>query len=344
VIAGLDRGVSRGGVILAAILAALAVLTKQTLVAAGLAGFVWLLIRDRGMAALFAGILTGLVLITSAAMELSTHAFLENVVFANVNPFNSEVLQFNLGVLLQYQAAALAITAVYLVARLRDWRKAVGDIMVLYALASLVPLVGLAKIGSNYNYWIDLGAITAILATQTIWDGLRVGPVPAAVISVVSLCVLGTHLAIFLRDVHPSTDLLGILPAEQQRDLRQPTEFNWVVERVREEPREVLSEALDVVVLAGKPTVVEPIIFTIMVNGNQWDDGPIVRRICAGDVGLLLLTGPLQGGTPWEQYVRAAQWPARVLEALRESMQLETRQAGLWLYSPGNSTTPRPAC
>jgi hypothetical protein len=343
-IAVLDRGASRGGVVLAAILAALAVLTKQTLFAAGLAGFIWLLVRDRRMAALFAGILVGLVLITSVALELSTHAFLENTVFANINPLNIEVLQFNLGVLLQYQAAALLIAAVYLIARMRDWRKAVGDIIVLYALASLVPLVGLAKIGSNYNYWIDLGAITAILATQVIWGALRIGPIPDPVVAIVSLCVLGAHLAIFVRDVQPSMDLLGILPAEEQRDLRQPAEFEWVVERVREEPKEVLSEALDVVVLAGKPTVVEPIIFTIMVNGNQWDAGPIVRRICAGDVGLLLLRGPLQGGTPWEQYVRAAQWPARVLEALRETMQLETRQAGLWLYSPGNSTTPRQSC
>ncbi len=268
-IAVLDRGGSRGEVVLAAILAALAVLTKQTLVAAGLAGFVWLLVRDRRMAALFAGISVGLVLTTSVALELSTHAFLANVVFANVNPLNEYVLQGNLGTLLQYQAAPLAITTVYLVAQLRDWRKAVGDIMVLYTLASLVSLLGLAKIGSNYNYWIDLGAISAILATQVIWGGLRVGLVPAGAIAIVSLCVLGAQLAIFLQG-HSSLDLLGILPYEQQRDLRHPDEFNWVVERVREEPKDVLSESLDVVVLAGKPAVVEPIIFTIMVNGNEW--------------------------------------------------------------------------
>jgi hypothetical protein len=343
-IAVLDRGASRKGVVVAGVLAALAVLTKQTLFAAGVAGFVWLLLRDRRLAALFGTVAVGLVVIASVALELSTHAFLANVVFANVNPLNEYVFMLNLGVLLRFQVVPLALAAVYLVARLRDWRKAVCDIMVPYALASLVTLIGLAKIGANYNYWIDLGAITAVLATQVIWGGLRAGPVPAAFVAVAAVAVLGAHLAVFLRDAQPSMDLLGILPAEQQRDLREPTEFDWVVERVREEPREVLSEALDVVVLAGKRTEVEPIIFTIMVDGNQWDDGPLVRRICAGDVGLVLIKGPLEGGTPDQEYVRGALWPPRVLEALRETMQFETRQAGLSLYSPGNSTTPRPAC
>jgi hypothetical protein len=331
-------------VVLAAILAALAVLTKQTQFAAGLAGFVWLLLHERRMAALFAGISLGLVLITSAAMQLSTHAFLDNVVFVHANALNSFVLQFNLGVLVQYQAAVLAIAAIYLLSRLRDWRKAAGDILVLYALTSLVSLIELAHVGSNYNYWIELGAIAAILATQVIWGGLRWGPIPSGVIAGVAVCVLGAHLAVFLRDVHPSLELLGIIPAEQRRDLRQPAEFDWVIGRVRQEPGEVLSEAMDVVVLAGRPTVVEPLIFTQMVDSDQWDDGPLVRQICAGDVGLLLLKGPLEGGTPGEQYLRSAEWPPRVLEALRETMQLETRQSGLWVYRWDSSAAPGPVC
>jgi hypothetical protein len=340
----LDRGASRGGVVLAALLAALAVLTKQTLIAAGLASFVWLLLRDRRLAALFAGISVGLVLSVSAAMQVSTRAFLDNVVFASATPLNSFVLQFNLGVLVQYQAAVLALAAVYLVARLRDWRKAVGDLLVLYALASLVSLIELGHDGASYNYWIELGAIAAVLATQVIWGGLRWGPIPATVISMVALCVLGSHLAIFLRDVHPSMDLLGIIPAEQRRDLRQPAEFDWVVERIRHEPKEVLSEALDVVVLAGRPLAVEPLDFTILVRDYSWDDGPVVRRICAGEVGLLLLKGPLEGGTPAEDYFRSAQWPPRVLEALRETMQLETRQSGLWVYALTSPTPTGPVC
>jgi hypothetical protein len=137
-----------------------------------------------------------------------------------------------------------------------------------------------------------------------------------------------------MRDVHPSVDLLGIIPAEQQRDLRQPAEFDGVVERVRTEPRQVLSESLDVVVLADRPVLAEPLIFTIMVDQDQWSDAPLARRICNGEVGLLILKGPLEGGSEVDRYLRSALWPPHVLEALRETMDFETRQAGLFLYSP----------
>src|SRR5262249_33379204 len=99
-----------------------------------------------------------------------------------------------------------------------------------------------------------------------------------------------------------------------------------------------------VVVLADRPNLVEPIIFALMVDGQQWDDGPLLQRVCEGKVGLLLLKGPLDGGSPVDQYIRSALWPKRVLAALRETMQLETQQAALWVYSPRPTQTERPSC
>jgi hypothetical protein len=322
------------------------------LAAAGLAGFVWLALRQLRLAVLFSGISAALVLGVGGVMALTTPAFLSNVlaVAARNDPLNDYVLQDNLRTLLQYQAAPLAITAAYLVVRLCDWRKAVGDIMVVYALASLVPLVGLAKIGSNYNYWIDLAAIAAIVTTHAIWGGLnwtglRLGPTSMprmeAIVPTLLLLILGAHLVVFVRDVQPSLDVLGILPTEQQRDGRHQADFDWLVQRVRTEPKLVLSESLDVVVLGGRPIVAEPIIFTMMVNDDQWTDGPLARRICAGDIGLVVLKGPLEGGTEIENYVRSALWPPRVLEALRETMVFETKKAELFVYSPvTRSTSP----
>jgi hypothetical protein len=223
-----------------------------------------------------------------------------------------------------------------------------GDIMVPYALASIVPLVGLAKIGSSYNYWIDLAAICAIVTTHAIWRGLdwtamRLGPASLrrveAVTPAVLLLILGTHLVVFVRGVQPSLDVLGILPAEQQRSVRQEADFQWVIDRVRTEPKEVLSESLDVVALAGRPMLAEPIIYTMMVNDDQWSDGPLARRICAGDVGLVILKGPLEGGSEVDRYMRSALWPPHVLEALRETMKLETTKAQFFVYSLGGRVT-----
>jgi hypothetical protein len=351
-IALLDRGASPRRVVVAAVLSGLAVLTKQTLVAAGVAGFVWLALRELRLAALFAAVGGALVLGVGAAMALSDPAFLSNVlaVAGRSDPLNDFVLEGNLQTLFQFQAVPLAITAVYLVARLRDWRKALEDIMVPYALASLVPLVGLAKIGSNYNYWIDLAAITAVVTTQMIWGGLdwtglRLGPTSLArveaVVPTLLLLLLGAHLLVFVRDAQPSMDVVGILPSEQQRSGRHEAEFQWLVDRVRTEPKLVLSESLDLVVLARRPVLAEPIIFTMLVNDDQWTDAPLARRICAGDVGLLVLRGPLEGGSEYDRYMRSALWPPDVLEALRETMALETTKARMLVYSPSDSTAGR---
>jgi hypothetical protein len=344
-IAVLDRGVSPRRVVLAGVLAGLAVLTKQTLVAAGVAGFVWLVFRQPRLAALFAGVSAALMLGVGAAMTLTNPAFLANVlaVAGRNDPLNDYVLEGNLQTLFQFQAVPLGITALYLVARLRDWRKAMDDIMVPYALASLVPLVGLAKIGSNYNYWIDLAAITAIVTTQVIWGsvdwlGLHLGlmsrPRVEAIVPTFVLLVLAAHMLVFVKGVQPSLDLIGILPVEEQRSVRHEAEFQSLVEQVRTEPKLVLSEALDVLVLARRPILAEPIIFTMLVKDDQWTDAPLARRICAGDVGLLILKGPLDGGSEYERYMRSALWPPDVLEALRETMTFDTTKAQLYVYLP----------
>jgi hypothetical protein len=344
-IAVLDRGASSRTVVLAAVLAALGVLTKQTLVAAGAAGFVWLALRQPRLALLFGATAAVVVLGVSGIMALEDPAYLTNVlaVAGRSDPLNDFVLQQNLRTLLQYQAAPLAIMAVYLLARLRDWRKALDDIMVPYALASLVPLVGLAKIGSNYNYWIDLAAIAAVATTHAIWGGvnwrgLGLGPTSLrrveAFAPILLLVVLGAHLLVYVRDVQPSLNLLAILPTEQQRSVREDADFQWVVDRVRTEPKMVLSESLDVVVLAGRPMIAEPIIFSQMVADDQWNDEPLARQICDGKVGLLILKGPLDGTSEIDRYMRSALWPPHVLEALRETMQLETSRAQLLIYSP----------
>src|SRR5205823_2011668 len=69
---------SIGTVVLAGALAGLAILTKQTFVAASLAGAWWLWRLDRRLALIFAAVDLGLVLVTSLGFELATGAYLQN--------------------------------------------------------------------------------------------------------------------------------------------------------------------------------------------------------------------------------------------------------------------------
>jgi hypothetical protein len=324
-------GIGRRRLALAGSLAALAFLTKQTFVAAGLAGALWLWRRDRRGAAVFAGTGLGLALGVCAALQQTTGAVLANAVAGNANPFSREALLTNLTLSLPLQGGPVALAGLYLIRRRRA--PSLDDLVVVYFFAAAVPLVGLAKVGSNYNYWIELAAVASVLATHGLWldrpdpGSGRLGHGRATLLPwlyLAAVALVGISVGVHSRRLWPST-----APAD---DLQQ------VVERVRAEPREVLAVPFDVVVLAGRPVLLEPYVFSIRYGQGLWDPGPLVRRICDGGVGLVVLDRPLESDPqPYHGY---ALWPAPVLRALRATMRPERQQAGRYLYAPGQPAAP----
>jgi hypothetical protein len=210
-------------------------------------------------------------------------------------------------------------------------RPSKDDLLLCYWIASMLPLVGLAKVGSNLNYWLELSAITAVVAALGAWSALRrdssgKGCHPATV----SLLLLGLA---FVAVMYLVVGVLAIryYPQLWPSDDRMEA-FSRVVERVRSEPREVLADPLDVVVLAERPIMLEPYLFSILASEERWDAGPLARRICAGDLGLLVTSYPLESDGP--EYHGYSRWPAPVLAALRSTMVLEVRDDGRFVYVP----------
>jgi hypothetical protein len=344
-IAVLDTGCDRRRALCAGALAGLAFLTKQTFVAASLAGFAWLLFRNRASAVTFAATVLVVAGGPSVLLAVSSGAFVDNTVRANLNPSRADVLLANLVILERYQALALVIAVLPVLSRklaLRHWLR---DPLVVFWLVSLVMLpVGLSKVGSNWNYWIDSAAATAVLATRSVWQlalpaGVRGFGRVATWTGLVAL--LGSPMWL----PQPAADVGTVLKGMVEPDQRQATEFAHVLERVRMEPRGVLAEPLDIVTLAGREILFEPYIFSILHRQGLWDATPAVRQICTGQIGLLVLDHALED-PPWE-YHGFPHWPAPVLDALRASMRLDRMQARLFLYAPAPAAPnapPPPAC
>jgi Dolichyl-phosphate-mannose-protein mannosyltransferase len=331
-IAVLIGGTSPRRLILAGMLAGLAILTKQTLFAAALAGAVWLWRRDRKKVAVFAGVGLVVTLLASLTLEMATGAYLTNTVVANVNPFSLDLLVANLAILALFQAGPLAVAARYLAARQRLGHRVQGDLLALYGFASLLPLIGLAKVGSSQNYWIETAAVTAVLATAGLWSrSCQQASVPVRLLGVslaAAVAMLGglaLPVTVGLWSSHDGTGQLSELIA-----------------RVRSEPGEVLADPADVVTLSGRRNLFEPYIFSILHYQGQWDARPFARRICAGEVGLLVLSYQLDGPGP-RYYGDAPHWPPPILAALRETMILEAEQAGRFIYVP-RLVPPGEAC
>jgi hypothetical protein len=322
---------SRGRVVLAGVLCGLALLTKQTFFAAPVAGFVWLWFTDRRAALMF-GLTIALVAgLPSLFLEATTRAFLSNVVAANVNPFDVTVLQMLGGNLLSTQGVPLLLCAVYVTVA-QPWRSTPDRLLLLYWLASAVSLVGIAKVGANHNYWIELAAVTAIFAARGValiaeWaTGRR-----AALAGVVAVLLLALPLGLAERLGAANASV-----AANAETLAEPPDysgFDALRQRVRDEPGSVIAEPLDVVVLTGRPVELEPLIYSLLADTGTWDPQPLVQRICMGDIKLVVLGYTLDDAMQMGQGPYTV-WPRAIVSAMRASMRLETSTFGRNLYVP----------
>jgi hypothetical protein len=97
-----------------------------------------------------------------------------------------------------------------------------------------------------------------------------------------------------------------------------------LVERVRHAQGEVLADPLDVIALADRQPVFEPLLFTRFYESGHWAALPVVEQICNGQVGLVVLGQPIE----------RIDWPAPVREAVEQATQLDGSFAGRLVYTP----------
>ena len=309
-IAALDGATSKRRVSTAAVLAAPAMLTKQTMLPAALAGCIWLVACQRPrLAALFAALVGAVALGPLLLLELTTHALLANAVLANVNAFSTTALEYNLTLLALFQAGPLLVAVAYVVLR-RRFGGLGRDLLVVSWLASVVPVLGLAKEGADYNYWQLLAATTAIVVGTALWE--RRDTLSGAVSSLglstnaaVAIVIIG---AVAIHD----PGLPHAIAGEEAR-------FGGLLESARLAPHAVLADPLDVAVPAHRSVVLEPVISKLFYQAGQWDPDPIVEQVCSGQVSLLVLGYPLGSG-PTDAAQAEHQWPSPVVADLREAL------------------------
>lgn len=339
----LSGGISTRRIVGAAVLASLAILTKQSLVAAAAAGTLWCLPLGWRRVALFAAIVAVIVGGTSAALELSSHAFILNTIEMNMNPTSLLALRTNVRLLLEYQVVqgVASVVALFVATRALGLRTVLRDPLVLYGACSIAPLVGLAKVGSNYNYLFELAAALSVFTVVAIWractsDHIRLLEWLAALI-----VLAGFSAEIGLQARATLAPNLRILPAMTSLPAAirlANSEFDPVLERVRAEPGAVLADPLDVLPLAGHEIYFEPYIFSILNAQGRWDPQPVVKRICQDDIHLVVLGYPLDIA-PSRGYHGYGFWPPAVLDAFKSKLVLDRQIGGRYLYVTNPTAT-----
>jgi hypothetical protein len=265
-----------------AVCALAGLMTKQTAIAAPIAIFL-LLVRTRPAKALqFAGIVAGL----GGALVLALNAwmdgrFLFNVLFANLNPF--AWYKFKQQVETQLIVGLCLLPIVALGAR-KSIRGGLGAPFVYMACAGAVFLATCAKIGSASNYRIEFN-IALILCTCLALHALDFFPLffrSSKSWITLLLLPLGIHAVLNIRFMREfvADEIVYEKSLAAQTEALAPRLAN---------ARKILSTDVNAVLRSGRPLLVEPLIYRLLVEAGQVDPAQLNRDLQAGAYSRILL-------------------------------------------------------
>jgi hypothetical protein len=319
-----------GRTTLAAVPLALAVLTKQSYLAAPLCVVVVLWPRRGSIVRFGAVFLVSLALAVAAGQWLSGGWMLWHTVVANANPFDFQYFGAMFGAFVQFNALPLvAATALFSLSARgpeRLWRA-------YFVVSGLEALATVGKLGASSNYWLELtaatGVLLGILAVRLAKPpepepGSR-APFSSAGLASLVLAALLMCLTAYQATVGQALDLHFTGATDGIAAQRE------VASLVASEPGRVLTDDPGLALLAGKPVEFEFVIFTILAAQGVWDEAPILEAINARQFGLVVLEQPLE--EPPRPLI-TARFTQTVRAALQAGYAPAGQQAGYWFYRP----------
>lgn len=325
---------SAGRVYLAALLFALAVLTKQTFVVAPVAVLISLW-PCRGRMLRFGALYAVICGAAIVGLQLQSGGwFLWHTITGNGNEADLDTFATLLGSFLQFNGLpVLAALATLLFPGGRGerlWR--------LYFLCCLATLPTIAKLGASSNYWLELTAATAVLLAlgahrlaRSAANGLSlIGPITicgALLVGVPAYQAATVEALDSLRDAvrPPTVRYISLVADTGTAPYRVDMRF---VEQIAREPGELLTDNSGLAVAAGKPISFEFQIFQLLHVEGHWPERPIVDAIGQRRFALVVLMHPLDGPIDGTRLTPA------VRDALRAAYAPIEPQAGFWLYRP----------
>lgn len=184
---------------------------------------------------------------------------------------------------------------------LRDLKNRVPTFPSLYLALSTLTLVSAGKFGSDTNHLLEWMAVLCLCG------GLGYAALRQQAAEATALLLVPAVFAIFvLVTLRRPFDYPGHAQCAEAYDF------------VKQHPgRQVLSEDVGAVVMAGKPVwLSDPFVWTWLVRGRGWSDAELQRLIRAHAFDLIILDGPID----WQKQVGPiSRWPLGVLDAIEQN-------------------------
>jgi hypothetical protein len=313
----------------AALFALAALFTKQTAVAAP-AAIATLLFLERPRKTIpFAAIVAGAGGAVVLGLDLLLQGrFLQNTVFANLNPFAWHKLQQH------FDYAAVVFTPLLVAIGVGLWkgrREHMWAPLVYLGFASLVAWGTAGKIGSDSNYQIEW-AVTLIICACVALHAVDFFPLfMSQSRSLLTLLVLPIGLY-GVQNLRIATFALAERAARDSMFAQQVTALRPYLQGGR-----VLSADMNALLQGNRAIDVEPLIYRLLVEAGRIDGEPLRRDLAAGRFDTVILYDDLHiAGDPDPEIPRL---PVTATEAIREAYGLVARVPGpygngVFVYQP----------
>lgn len=312
------QAISRRRLVGVALLLAAAIYTRQSYgLASPLAACVWLLARDWRAAlrlALMVGAL-GLALFL-ILNTLTSGGFFFNIVTANVNEFQRELLEWNWQ---RVREAALIplFLAGFSLLLIPRWNP-LWTLSVPYLLGATVSAATIGKIGSNVNYLLELCASLSLAAGVVVaWSRLHL---PFRILRAATLLLLAYGV------VHMVHTTLKDYTWDLRERRGQVRGLRELASLVSETPGAILAdEYMGILTLQGRPLVIQPFEVTQLARAGTWDQTPLLESIQKNEFSAIILYD-----RPWV----SERWTAEMLDAIARSYRLADIVAENKVYKP----------
>ncbi len=301
---------------LAGLLVVLAAFTKQTAICAGAAIGLTLLWEDRRQAVRWIAAVAAAGAAIAGILQWVTHgAFLDNAVFANLNPFSAEKLG--------QQSKYFLLTAGGLVATvlsgLHRIHRRTMPLFLYTGLATVLWLLTAPKVGSDLNYQVEMtlllaftvgtvldenGFFRAIVEQRRTWATMLQMPI---------LLHVALNLALTVRNTRERliTEPMKTLEVEGLRPYLGP------------DRQRVLVAHYDALLQLRGRVEVETLIYTLLVNAGRTGGGPVLRDLEAKRFDTIVLPMDLTAATNPEWLNReVTPLPQAHLDAIRRDYRM----------------------
>jgi hypothetical protein len=300
------RPVSSRRLVGVALLLVAAIYTRQSYaLAAPFAAFVWLLARDWRQALKLTALVGGLALILFLVLNgLTRGGFFFNIVTANVNEFKLELLEYNWDRLREAALILLCIGGVSLFLS-RRWNP-LWTLAAPYLIGAILSAATIGKIGSNFNYLMELCAALSLSAGAVIASSrahLSAYSLRAALLIILAVAI-GKMLHATLHDY--TWDL---------RERRVATrELSQLESMVAETNGLILAdEYMGMLTLQGRPLLIQPFEVTQLAWAGKWDQTPLLNSINKKEFAAIILYD-----RPWVN----ERWTQEMLSEINHSYML----------------------